>query len=528
MNALKDVLAALRLSLAARRRACGATALLAAVGAVGISPLAEAAPFASNVVVSGTNVTFILNEPADTVGYRVNNGPLQLLSGASKGTKNFSLGAPGDNFTIAVGKSAATGYTIPTGGTIAIAGSGLSQPTAEAGFAQLSSDADNFSKYNSPRGVSVSNDPNAPNFGTVYISNSAAGTTGGRTLGDGMYAIRADQSDAFGYNNTAQDPNNKFDGVSASANSPFRVTVADNGEVYVADFSDANANVWRLNSNLTTNDQTLNVVNGPTVLPPGSNHGSTTAVYVEGSSATGDLVMYTLDEDLTTLVSTGAGSNTDKNSLWRYDINGSAFPFAGQPTKVNLTNELLPAATSDLDRGADGKFYLAQNRSAGAEAGIVVLDASGAKIYDSLTASRVLLANPTANDIIRNVLGMAVSEDQKWMAVLLNNSDVAVVPLVAGIPDLANRMVVNTGTDVNSGRDIAFDAAGNIHYASSGQALYKVLAPGGTTWARTSYRDGGLAFSVNTTPVPEPACLGLLGAACMVGMNLVRRRRAAR
>jgi hypothetical protein len=57
------------------------------------------------------------------------------------------------------------------------------------------------------------------------------------------------------------------------------------------------------------------------------------------------------------------------------------------------------------------------------------------------------------------------------------NSDVSVIPLVNGIPDLANRQIVDTGADITSGRDIAVDAAGNIHYVSSGQAIYRVLAP---------------------------------------------------
>lgn len=216
----------------------------------------------------------------------------------------------------------------------------------------------------------------------------------------------------------------------------------------------------------------------------------------------------------------GGPANATKNHLWRYDIGSGTLPSNVTPTKVDLTNPLLTAATSDLDHGADGKWYLAQNRAAGNEAGIFVLDAGGNVLFDSLSASRTLLGNPTAVDILRNVLGMAVSDDQRWMAMILNNSDVAVVPLINGIPDLANRMIVDTGTDVNSGRDIAFDAAGNIHYVSSGQALYRVLSPGGITYATTSWNGTSYSFSV----VPEPTTMGLLAlGACL----LTRRRRTA-
>ncbi len=290
----------------------------------------------------------------------------QPLDGSTKGVKAFSLSAPTDIFIIFAAKNAVTGYTIPTGGTTAIAANGLSQPTAASGFNLISDDTNPFTRYNSPRGVSVSTKPNATNFGTVYIANSAAGTTAGRTLGDGLYALNADQSDAFGYGDTAQDPDNRFDGVSASANSPFRVYAATNGEVYTADFSDANSDVYRANSTLmppADGTVVLAGIGGPTVLPAGQNHGSSTAVYVEGSLAGSDLVVYTLDEDLRSV------SVDDRNGLWRYDIGAGPLPSAVATNRVNQSNVLLPAATSDVQRGADGKWYLSQNRSGGRRTG---------------------------------------------------------------------------------------------------------------------------------------------------------------
>ena len=150
---------------------------------------------------------------------------------------------------------------------------------------------------------------------------------------------------------------------------------------------------------------------------------------------------------------------------------------------------------------------------------MTVLAPDGTLLYDSLTASRTLLGNPTAVDILRNIVGIAVSPDQKYLAGLINNSDVVVLPLINGIPDLANRLVIDTGTDINSGRDIAFDAADNIHYVSSGQALYRVLAPGGFTSATTSWNGTTYDFVL----VPEPSSALLLGAGVLL---LARRRRS--
>jgi hypothetical protein len=465
----------------------------------------QATPYASHVRVTGTTVTFILNEPADSLTYSINDGPAQVLDGSTKGSKTFNLVSPTDKFAIVAGKNAAVGYTIPTGGTIAPVANGLSQPTAEGGFNLISDDTNPLVRFNSPRGVSVSIHPNATNFGTVYVANSAAGTTTGvvRSLGDGLYAMKADQSDAFGYFDTAQDPDNRFDGIAASANSPFRVYAATNGEVYTADFSDANGNIYRANFDLTSpggDSQVFAGIGGPTSLPAGQNHGSTTSVHVEGSLADGNLTVYTVDEDL-----------SPGNSLWRYDIGAGLLPFSGVSNKVNQSAVLIPAATSDMQRGKDGKWYLAQNRSAGGQAGIAVLDADGNYLYDSLSASRNLLSDPATNDIMRNVLAMAVSDDQKWLAALINDSDVAVIPLVNGIPDLANRLLVNTGTDIISGRDIAFDAAGNIHYVSSGQGLYRVLAPGGNTVATMTRDAGSYTFAVTTGTTPLELAISRVG-----------------
>jgi hypothetical protein len=460
----------------------------------------QATPYASNVRVTGTTVTFILNEPADVLAYQLNGGLFQFLDGSTKGSKTFSLHAPTDKFAIIAGKSAATGFTLPTGGVIAAAPNGLSQAANASGSNLISDDSNPFTRYNSPRGASVSVNPNAPNFGTIYIANSATGASGGRTLGDGLYALNADQSDAFGYGDTAQDPGNFFDGVSASANSPFKVYAATNGEVYTSDFSDANSCVYRATGNLTAPGdgvQILNVIGGPTALPPGATHGSSMSVYVEGSLAGGNLVVFTTDEDLRTSP-TGAD---DRSSLWRYEINGGPLPSAVVPTRVNQSIVMVPIAVAKVNRGQDGKWYLTQNRAAGNEAGIVVLDPNGVTLFDSLTATRTLLGDPGAVDIFRNVQSSAVSPDQKWLALMLNNSDVAVVPLINGLPDIANRLVVDTGADINSGRDISFDAAGNIHYVSSGQALYRVLAPGGVTWATTTREGSSYTFTVR--PLPE-------------------------
>lgn len=485
----------------------------------GLTTSVQSAPYASGISIDNTAVSFILNEPADTLAVSINGGPFTLLDGSTKGLKTFNLGSASDTFSISAFKNDSVGYTIPTGGTIATAANGLSQPTAEGGFRLLSSDTDTLVRFNSPRGVTVATNPNNLQFGTTYISNSTAGTTSGvvRTLGDGLYALKADQRDAFGNGDTAIVTG--FETGTNSTNSPFRLTVGGDHNVYVADWSDLYGGVYRMSPTLTNSTQVFAGVGGPTTLPFGQNHGSVGAVYVSGAAA--GLTVYTIDEDLTSS-QFGGPSTTDRNSLWQYNVGESAVPYSETPTKLAGALLNLGSVVNDMDRGLNGNFYLSQFRSNGLEGGIIVLSPDGsAELFNSLTASKILLNNPDATDIFRNVRGVAVSLDQTYLAAMLNNSDVAIMPLDAnGIPLLANRMVINTGADSNLARDIAFDAAGNIHYVSEGQGLYRVLSPGGITAATTSW--DGTAY--NFVLVPEPSSALLVG---MGALLLARRRRSA-
>jgi hypothetical protein len=223
---------------------------------------------------------------------------------------------------------------------------------------------------------------------------------------------------------------------------------------------------------------------------------------VEGSIAGGNLVVYTVDEDLTTTHLNGGvpGTQEDQNSLWRYDINGGPLPSTVTPIKI--AEPLIPVANNDMARGADGKFYLMQVRfGVNNSPTLFVVSPDGSTLlYNSLEDTRTMKGDPTfARDILQYAMGVAVSPDQNWLALMLNGSDVAVIPLVDGIPDLANRMVINSAEpNINSGRDIAFDAAGNIHYVSSGQGRYRVLAPGGETTTTLSWNGTDFDFTLST------------------------------
>lgn len=507
----------------ARRSALLSVAVAALAVSLTSTP-AHAAPYASGVVVNGTTVTFVLNEAADALTVTMADGSTITsmdLDGSTKGTKTFTLPSANTPFGITASKFDTSGYMVPTGNMLAAAANGLSQPTATGGYDPISDESSSLVHFNSPRGVTVQNNPNAANFGTIYVANSAAGTTAGRTLGDGLYALKADQSDAFGYGDTAKG-GTATSSWSTTSSAPWRITAAANGNVYVSGFGDTNnSNVYEMSHDLSSTVDVFAGNDGHAALPAGQNHGSVMGVYVTGSTGAGNLTVYTLDEDLTSAQLGGSG--TDKPNLWKYSLGATptSTPSSVTPTKINSSPVLSPVS-ADFDVSGSGKYYLAQfNPSSGAD--VVVLNADGTTFWDSLTASRTLLANPSAADILTHIQGIAVSPDAKYMALMLNDSDIAVVPLLAdGTPDLANRLVIDTGTDITSGRDISFDVADNIYYVSSGQQILRVLSPGGIEETSYLYNNGVGAFYNVGYAIPEPASMALAG---MAGAGLLVRRR---
>lgn len=500
---------------------------------VAIGDVLLAAPYASRISIGPSNalvaeeegtpiVSFILNEPADKLGYRINGGAMQWLDGSTSGVKTFPLLSALDEFTIFAKKSEPVGYTIPTGEMTLPTTTGLSQPVPTAGLKLVSDDANRWGMFNAARGVGVNTNPNSPHFGVAYVANALNGVAAGgeRSLNRGVYALAADGTDAFGYGDFAPDPNALF---AFGIGGTMRVAIGDDDEVYVADGATFGHGVVRLDGQLFFGWPVFMPGFGMAPLPPEANHGRVSGFAVEGSPYDGTLVICTVDRDLTSSQFGGVETD-DRNSLWRYNLGFDAQWSAQTPTKVNDSTVLPPIGTPDLARGADGKFYLSNSLSGGS-AGVVVLDPQGAPIYDSLTASRDLLNDQSAADVLRNIMGIAISPDQKWLAAMLRSGDVAILPVENGIPDVAGVMVVNTAISAAPGRDVAFDAAGNLHCIVGGQASYRVIAPGGTTYAMTSW--DGQSFSFSVSGVPEPSTLGLASSSiCAIGF--VRRRRVVK
>ncbi len=437
-----------------------------------LSSAAMATPYASGIVnLGGGDYSFILNQDAGGVVIdRWGDTPLDL-GALAKGTHTFSIGG-GTGFDIGVSSSAAPGWL------------------------QISNDDDNTSKYYLPRGVAVNRNAASPYFGWIYGSNATAGTTiSGRTLGEGLYAMSADQADITGQGDTEY--TGGVDWVSGGSSSPFKLTVGPDNNVYVADWSDGHSGLWRAPGDLSgTWPNVLGNYNRDTA-GLCDNHGSIPSVWVEG---TGDgTTVYTLDEDLDLGGTPG--------SVLRYDV-GSATDYNGQPVEQTQDGmDHILNMRSDVVRDEDGSWWIAQYRfteNASCPALMRFLDGGTEPVYNSGADDDLpLLGAAYGNLDIHDELDLLVLGARSGYGVY-----------IIDISDPDHPVLLETLAQSGYAQDVSFDAAGNVYVMSSSSETLRIWSPGGD-WIATTSSDGGFVL------IPEPASLVLLA---LGGLALLRRR----
>ena len=454
------------------------TASLASLTVLALSSfVARATPYASEVKnVSGT-VSFTLNE-GGSVKISHSSGTTNTQGNLAAGSYSFVLGAANPVYVIVTSTNGAVGYKSLTGPLV-------------AGRVQLPTNGDPATaRFPTPRGLAVNKNPASTNFGRVYVANSTPGPVGAftpaRTIGRGLYVLKSDFSDSpMGFGTNAQNGNIKFagnpGGPAASANSPYKITVGQDDNVYISDFSDVAGNLYRINGGLTNGEWVFDWLGGP----PGpigapTNHGSLIKAFAEGSTNAGNLTIWSIDEDL------GAAANND---VWRYDLLSG--PMTNQTTPVHISSALLDVATVDFCKGGVSNYlYLMQNRSIPAtQPGIIIVDTNGTVIANTRDLWRNITGNPSDNDVLSNLQAIAISPQGDYLACTMQGGfegfKTYIIPLdTNGIPDLVNRLQLTSGA-VIQGRAVDFDVVGNLYTASSGDAAVRAFSPGGFSIATT-------------------------------------------
>jgi hypothetical protein len=472
------------------------SATLVTIAVVGLASSGWARPYASGLTNNAGTISFRLNESADSVKIVSAGGATTNDVGAlPAGFHTFALGISGV-YQVEVFKAAEAGFATAIG-------------PQRGAVSQIIPDT-NTARFFQPRGLTVNTDPASPYFGRVYVANAQAGTTttGGRAVGDGIYVLNADLTDAVGQGNTAR--TGGLDFAAGTTASPFRLSVGEDGKLYITDWSDQTGSLYVTDPDVSAGSG-VNVLGGPNggPLPVTTNriHGSIAAAIVSGSLAASNLTAFVIDEDLQTDRATA--TQTLRNSLWRHDIGGALpGPFV-MPTLLRSggTANWIAFASQvmDLSRGTNGFFYVNSYRSVGSDrSGLTVLDTNGTNvIWSSLAASREFTGNTLENDLLRATGGGAVSPRGDYVAVINTETNgITVLPLVDGVPDLANRLVFhgmgNPPAFGQSGRDVAFDLAGNLYAIATNSQILRVFGPGGAATAITG-SDG--TFNIIVPPV---------------------------
>ncbi|MDR2065761.1 MAG: Ig-like domain-containing protein [Prevotellaceae bacterium] len=350
---------------------------------------------------------------------------------------------------------------------------------------KVSNDDPQF-KFSDLRGVAVDNSFESPFLGRVYISDARGTSAAAGGAGEGIFILNSALSDI-----TNQNGNGYKGGVSwAHTSSPFRVSVASDGKVYIADWSDAHSGVWIMDP-ANPSAAFFQVFGGSNVggglhQSGGVNiHGSIPHCWVTGAGA--DTKLFTFDEDYTDAVVTNTGS------LLQYNIGELTAPWEQAPSAViyndalygNLQQNMNSSIVPDGMRG----WWISQNRASNSVAtpSLVHLTEQG------------ILTNFGAHPDIPNSeqAGLAVSVDGTMIAVGCTGA-VRIFDVVfdgSNVPTLTLKYTISTTAFGTLTHGLAFDNVNNVYVASTANSTAQAIRA--SVWA--------LPVSNNSFTTPAPS-----------------------
>ena len=396
------------------------------------------------------DLAFTLNADATSVDVNIYNGATLVKTFAqgtmSKGKNVATVDLAGVEDDVLTWSVVATGVANDTGKPVALTSLDKQE---QLNFANL-------------RGVAVDNSMESPYFGRIYMTEAKGGTTNGRTTRNGLYVLDATFADVTGQVNAPY-----AGGVSWAANaSPNDVKIADDGTLYLADWSDGHSGVWKANpADLTgtftpifggtRNGDGLASYNGVNI------GGSVSSCWVEGSGE--NTVLYTIDEDY-------PSASPDCLPLLQYNIGNAETPWVSAPSAVLYNN---PCGADDPDHGLlrnascriqpdnNGNWWISQYRWA------------DSKAIPSLIAVKdgQVVFNSGAVDV--NLIGtsqkgaMAINADGTLLAMGCGD-EIKIFDLgetVTGTPTLTLKYSISPALGSES-YGLAFDVANNVYLAA--------------------------------------------------------------
>lgn len=321
-------------------------------------------------------------------------------------------------------------------------------------------------------GLAIDNNTENSTFARLYISNAKAGTCeGGRYTGTGIYI-----SDPLLGDPTAQGNTVYGGGLTwGTSNSPYRISVAEDGRLFIADWSDTHSGVYIMNANNpSANFKTLfegctratsGLLTNASNVPVG---GSSPCLWVKGKGENTQL--YVFDEDY---VAPGGKAN----SVLRYDL-GTAEIWQVAPSAVVFDNgakgNLLQNGNSRIIPDTMGGWWISQYRATDAPAipALIHVNAAGDVDFNSGAIDPTMIGNSRngaiAINLEHNMIAVSGQGEIKVFALTYNAS---------GVPSLNKLHTFATGNGNNT-NDVAFDYAGNLYSVSnSGERVVAFSLP---------------------------------------------------
>jgi hypothetical protein len=443
----------------------------------------------------GYTLKFTLNENAGNVDINIYN--------QNTGIKTFNAGS----LTKGVQTVALPAASLPDGiyeWEVTAAAEALDRPM------KISDNVQPQMQFYSPRGVAVDNSFESPFFGRVYASETVSGTVTNRTTKDGIYILNAALQDV-----SNQGANSYAGGISWSgAGSPMRIAVAENGDVYLTDWSDVNSGVWIMNpsnpasgfkpvfSGLARASNGLAGIGGVNV------HGSISHCWVTGTGE--NTKLFTFDQDYVDATATSTGN------LLQYNIGNLQTPWQSAPSAVVyndwINGNLQQNFNSCIAPDGRGGWWISQYRNEDAPAvpSLIHIGSNGMHNFNSGNTP-LLIGNSYTGGMAVNfegtVIAMGCRDEVRVFAITFNSNQ---VPSLTLLHSIKPAMGTNTA-------GLAYDRAGNLYvisntserlgvwampksdnrFTSKAPSLQKI------TITRTSIKDKGTAGNdIKVYPIP--------------------------
>lgn len=322
------------------------------------------------------------------------------------------------------------------------------------------SDTSKRFKFYSPQGIAVDNSYESEYFGRIYVSESRTSSTSSsvtpvRSQKEGIYIFGADLTDI-----TNQGDNSYSGGVtwdeSSSYNyySPGRISVAEDGCVFVCNNSGTNSGVWMMNpSSPSTNfKEVLDLTKRGTIFT----RANSCAVTGSGDNK----ILYLLDN---------ANSST-AFAIKSYPVGDCSSPYSSAGTSVvsiNPNTHAIVQAMNTTVRGHNGDFWVFQWRGNTLDTYPILthFNSSGTRDFYINNNNNSSLAPSAAPNCRGNG---AVSPDGSKLA-FWGNKTMYIYEVKynnSGAPSLSSPQTITeiSATNVDA---IAFDVAHNIYFGSA-------------------------------------------------------------